>query len=167
MKRCFPCLLLLILTLTGCAVNQNPEFECLSDTLELSAAPTHYLETALPAEAVLTTVCDDGCCALFTCGECEIYQEIFPAESVDAALRSVTGQTAEQLGAIRVSDFPCAEYCFAWTAAGENDLLSCSGTAFFDGEYAYCLTVRCPEELKKEFESILFDITRTVSFKAV
>lgn len=167
MKRWFPCFLLLILTLTGCSVNQNPEFECLSDTLEHASAPSHYLETDLPAEAVLTTVCNDGCCALFTCGECEIYQEIFSADSVDAALVSVTGRTAQELDAIRVSDFPCDEYRFAWTAAGENGLYSCSGTVFFDGEYAYCLTVHCPEGLKKEYESVLFDITQTVSLEIV
>lgn len=167
MKRWFSCLLLLILTLTGCSVNQNPEFECLSDTLDHHTAPSYYLATDLPSEAILTTVCDDGCCALFTCGECEIFQEIFLAETVDDALLSVTGRTAQQLGAIRVSDFPHDEYRFSWTAAGESGLYSCSGTAFFDGEYAYCLTLRCPEGLEKEYESVLFDIPQTVSFKAV
>lgn len=167
MKRWFSCLLLLILTLTGCAVNQNPEFECLSDTLEHSPAPSYYLAFDLPAEAVLTSVCDDGCCALFTCGECEIYQEIFLADSVDAALLSLTGQTARQLGAICVGRAPCEEYRFAWTAAGENGLYACSGAVFFDGEYAYGLTVRCPEGAQKAYEAAIFDIPRTVSCKAV
>lgn len=167
MKRWFSCLLLLILTLTGCAVNQNPEFECLSDTLDHAAAPSYYLATDLPSEAKLTTVCDDGCCALFTCGECEIFQEIFLAETVDDALLSVSGKTTRDLGAIHVSDFPFDEYRFAWTAAGENGLMSCKGTVFFDGEYAYCLTVRCPEGLEKEYESVFFDIMQTVSPEAV
>lgn len=167
MKRILLLILILILTLTGCAVNSNPDLECVADTISYEKNPKFYFDTDLPAEAVLTSVCDDGCCALFTYDECEIYQEIISAEKVEAAFVSITGQNMEQLAPLKVSSFPYDEYRFAWTAAGEGGTYSCSGKLYFDGEYCYALTVRCPEALKKSYETVFLELFAEASLEAV
>ena len=62
MKRFIPMLFLMILTLSGCAVKENPPGECVTDTLEPPSAPAFYMTADLPAEARLVDSCEDGQC---------------------------------------------------------------------------------------------------------
>ena len=167
MKRFLSLMLLMILTLAGCSVKEEPFRECVTDTPEPPDAPAFYMEAELPAQAILEASCDDGRCTVFSDGNYEIFEEIFPAESAEAGLLAVTGKTAEQLSPDPVSSFPRAEYRFAWPAAGEAGPLSCTGTLLFDGDYCYALTIRCPQETAYAYRDVFSDILSHVTLNEV
>lgn len=167
MKRFLSLLFLMILTLTGCSVKEKPGRECIADTLSFPSVPAFYMTASLPAAARQSASTDDGLFTVFTADHYEIFQEIFPADSAEAGLQAVTGMTAGQLSPIPVHSFPQPEYRFAWTAAGENGPLSCTGTMFYDGKYCYALTIQCPDILAKNYRETFFTILDGVSLKEV
>lgn len=159
--------LLLILSFCGCAVKEMPATECVSDRIEVISEPSFYLTAALPQEATLTLTTDAGRRSVFSHGDYEITQEVFPADSTDSALEYLTGQDAEALSSICLAVEPQEEYRFAWTAAGENGALSCSGAMFFDGEYCYAVSIQCAAEKEKLYREDFSALLASVALQAV
>lgn len=159
--------LLLILSFFGCAVKEMPAMECVGDRIEVVCEPTFYLTAAIPQEATLTLSSDEGRRAVFSHEDYEITQEIFPADSADSALESLTGQEVDALCPIRVAAEPQEEYRFAWTAAGENGALNCSGALFFDGEYCYAVSIQCAAEKEKLYRDVFSELLSSVALQAV
>ncbi len=160
-------ILLTIIPLCGCSVNQEPPLECISDVYAAAEQPAFCLLTDIPAEAALTASCNDGCCAVFTHPDYEIYHEVFAAESIDEAFVSLTGQTSEQLSPFFVSRFPYEEYRFACTVAGESGPISCSGKLYYDGSYCYALVIRSPISKESEYQETFSDLIAVTTLQAV
>ena len=167
MKKVFPLFLLpLILTLSACAVKQANALE----TIECPAAPgtpSFYLNAEFPSDAVLASSSDEGRSAVFLHEDYTLIQEVFAANSLDAALLRVTGRPADELEVLRVCSFPQEEYRFAWTAAGENGDLACSATLFSDGAYYYALSVVCDAAHEKEYRTTFSDLLASAELEAV
>lgn len=149
-KLLFLPILLLIITFSACSVKEARDVECVNDSLITIKEPAFYVSADIPQGTFLTASCKDGCCALFSHEDYEVMQEIFYADSLDEALVYLTGQTREELNLLSVSSFPKEEYRFAWTAAGENGTLACSGMLFADGDCYYSLCIFCKAEMEKE-----------------
>lgn len=164
MKRILP-LLLLIISLYGCNVKEPLSLECIADSLHTKSAPAFYLEADIPIGAVLSASCDDGCCALYSHEDYEIYQEVFSAASLDNALLHVSGQAA--LSAICTSNFPFEQYRFRWLCAGENGTTVCNAKLIFDGEYYHCLSIHCPMQLQTQYETVFSDLLSSAAIVSV
>ncbi len=167
MKRFVFVLAALIITLSGCSVKQTSAFECVNDNYEQFDTPAFYIDAVIPQDAVLTHACDDGCCAVFTHEDYEIYQEIFEAESLDAACRRLTGRSVSQLRAIQTQSFPIEEYRFAFQAAGEGRTLSCCGKFFYDGQFCYAVSVHCPMQKEPEYHEVFSELLSLTELKAI
>lgn len=167
MKKAIALFLLpLILTLSACAVKQANALE----TIECPAAPgtpSFYLNADFPSDAILASSSDEGRSAVFLHEDYTLIQEVFTAESLDAALLRVTGRPADELEVLCVCSFPQEEYRFAWTAAGEEDDLACSAALFSDGEYFYALSVICDAAHEKEYHSVFSDLLAGAELIAV
>lgn len=167
MKKVIVFLLLpLILTLSACAVKQAQALE----TIECPAvqdAPGFFLSAELPAGTVLASSADAGRSAVFVHEDFTLAQEVFAADSLDAALLLVTGRSADELEVLRVCAFPQEEYRFAWTAAGETGDLACSAVLFYDGEFYYTLSVQCDAAREKEYRAVFSDLLASVELEAV
>ncbi len=167
MKRIVFILVALIITLSGCCVKESCTFECVSDDLAEHIAPTFYIDAAMPQEAVLTDSCKDGCCAVFSHDDFEIYQEIFEAEDLDTACKQLTGRSSAELFAIKTQSFPMEEYRFAFHAAGEGETLSCTGKFFFDGDFCYAVSILCPMEKEPMYHEVFSELLSLTELKAV
>lgn len=165
MRKIAPLLLMLIISLCGCSVKESVPLECISDTLDAPSAPSFYIRADIPAQAVLSDSCKDGCCAVFSHEDYEIYQEIFPASSIDEALLRLTGRT--ELSLIQTNDFPMPEYRFRYLAAGEGGTQAFCGKLIFDGTHCYSLITRCPLEKQSEYEEVFSDILSLSTLQAV
>lgn len=165
MKRFVPFLLILIISLSSCSVKSAPTLECVNDTILQNEIPSFYIEADYPAAAALTASCDDGCCAVFSHSDYDIYQEIFPAQSIDEALLNLAGRSDVQ--ALRVASFPYEEYRIAYTAAGEGGTISCLGKIYYDGEFCYALVIHCPIEKEKDYRETFADLISTATIEAV
>ena len=167
MKKAIALFLLpLILTLSACAVKQANALE----TIECPAAPgtpSFYLNADFPSDAILASSSDEGRSAVFLHEDYTLIQEVFTAESLDAALLRVTGRPADELEVLRVCSFPQEEYRFAWTAAGEEGDLACSAALFSDGEYYYALSVICDAAHEKEYHSVFSDLLASAELEVV
>lgn len=147
MKKTFLFLTLaLIVTLCGCAVNELPAAECVSDSLTFSEAPAYMILAELPQELVLSGAANDGKYAVFDCADYTLTEEIFNAASLDDAFLRLTGREKDTLLPIRIPSFPHERYEFAWTAAEDGGEVVCCGTLLYDGQDYYAVTVRCPAE---------------------
>ncbi len=151
-------LLLFIVIFSACSVKEASTMECISDKMEPVETPAFYVLADIPQGTFLTASCKEGCCALFTHEDYEVMQEIFYAENLDAALLYLTGKTQEELKPLTVSTSPQGEYRFAWTAAGEDGTLACSGMMFSDGDCYYSLCIFCDAEAEKEHREEFDDI---------
>lgn len=167
MKRLLPIFLVIIITLSACSVKDSPQLECIADTLTEPKTPSYYIAADYPSDAALTASCNDGCCALFTGTDYEIYQEIFQAESIENAFLYLTGRNLTELSPIRIGSFPYEEYRFACTTTGENGILSCIGKLFYDGDFCYALTVSYPTYKEKDYAEAFSDLIATASMKVV
>ena len=165
MRRIAPLLLLLIISLCGCAVKDSSPLECISDTLNSSNAPSFYIAANIPAQAVLTDSCNDGCCAIFSHEDYEIYQEIFPASNLNEALFHLTGRT--DLPLIQTNDFPMEEYRLTYLAAGEGGTQAFYGKLIFDGTHCYSLIAHCPAEKQAEYEEVFSDLLALSTLQAI
>ncbi len=159
--------LLLILSFCGCAVKEAPAKECVSDQIEVVSEPSFYLTAALPQEATLTLTTDAGRRSVFSHEDYEITQEVFLADSTDSALKFLTGQDTQALSPICLAEEPQAEYRFAWTAAGENGALNCTGALFFDGTYCYAVSIRCAAEKEKLYREDFAALLSSVALQTV
>lgn len=167
MKRIFPIFCAMIITLCACSVKETAPLECVNDTLTEIHPPAYYLTADYPADAALVASCNDGCCALLTGDHYEICQEIFPAESLEAAVSYLTGRTEAELNPIRLRSFPYEEYRFAYTAAGETEFLTYSGKLFYDGTFCYALTVSYPVFNENKDTEKFNDLISSVRMNAV
>lgn len=165
MKRII--ILLIIIPLCGCSVNQKFPLECISDVYIEPEQPAFCLLTDIPSEAILTASCDDGCCAVFTHPDYEIYHEVFAAENIDEAFISLTGRDSKQLSPIFISRLPYEQYRFACTAAGESGPISCSGKLYYDGSFCYALVIRTPISKEAEYQEVFSDLISVTSLQAV
>ena len=134
---------LVILSLAACSVNQNLPTECISDVIEAPALPAMYIDSEIPQGATLSLSRDDGRYALFTHPDYEITQEIFSAESWDAAFLHVSGRSAQELRPFLTDNFPCETYRCTWIVAGEQETELCQSLIFFDRDFYYAITVQC------------------------
>ena len=159
-------LLPLILTLSACAVKQANALE----TIECPAAPStpsFYLNADFPTDAILASSSDEGRSAVFLHEDYTLIQEVFAADSLEAALLRVTGRPADELEVLRVCSFPQEEYRFAWTSAGEEGDLACSAALFSDGKYYYALSVVCDAGHEKEYRTVFSDLLASAELAAV
>ncbi len=167
MKRFVFILVALIITLSGCCVKQTSAFECIADNYEEIAVPAFYIDAVMPQEAVLTHSCNDGCCAVFSHDDFEIYQEIFETESLEAACEHLTGRSLSELRAIQTKHFPVEEYRFAYQAAGEGQTLSCSGKLFYDGQFCYAISVHCPMQKEPQYHEAFSELLSLAELRSV
>ena len=134
MKRLVTIILsaLIILSFTACSVNENLPTECLSDIIEPPILPAMYIDSEVPQGATLSISRDDGRYALFTHPDYEITQEIFSADSWDAAFHHVSGRSTEELRPFLTDSFPHEAYRCTWVVAGERETELCQSLIFFD-----------------------------------
>lgn len=167
MKKVIVFLLLpLILSLSACTVKQAQALE----TIECPAAqdvPCFFLSAELPSGTVLASSTDAGRSAVFLHEDFTLAQEVFAADSLDAALLRVTGRPVGELDVLRISSFPQEEYRFAWTAAGETGELACSAVLFYDGEFYYTLSVQCDAAREKEYREVFSELLSGAALEAV
>ncbi len=167
MKRLFPIFCAIIITFCACSVKETAALECVNDSLTEIHSPAYYLTADYPADAALVASCNDGCCALLSGNHYEICQEIYPAETLEAAVCYLTGRSVADLKPIRLSSFPYEEYRFAYTAAGESGLLSYLGKLFYDGTFCYALSVSYPVFNENEDTEKFNDLISSVRINAV
>ena len=137
---------LLVISFFGCSVNKNLPTECVSDSLGIIPTPEMYIESDVPQGATLSLSRDDGRYSLFTHPDYEITQEIFAAESWDAAFRHVSGREQEELRPFFLGQYPQEKYRCTWTAAGEEGTDLCQSLIFYDGSFYYAISIQCGAE---------------------
>lgn len=131
-----------IIALTACSVNQAPARECVSDTLLFPAQPAYSLAVTLPSEAVLCA--QEECRSYYALPGCELFTEVFPAVSAQAGIAALTGREDCAAVFLLLSSFPEEEYRLSWTVAGETGAEACRCVMFFDGSHCYALRLQYP-----------------------
>lgn len=146
-------LMFFILSLPGCAVKTLANAEYVTDVWQEDAACEYTLCAPIPLRLPLSAATDDGMHKTYTqeAGNYEISTDIFTAASLNDALLFLTGRDEEALCPISLDHLPVEQYQYAWTAAGDEAELACSGTLFFDGTHYYAVTIRCAAEQEKTY----------------
>ena len=148
----------LIIPFFGCSVNKNLPAECVSDTLDITTNPAMYIESDVPQGATLSLSRDDGLYALFTHPDYEITQEIFTAESWDAAFRHVSGRDQEELRPFFMGEHPQEKYRCTWTVAGEEGTDLCQCLIIHDGSFYYSISIQCAAEAACTYADAFSDL---------
>ncbi len=164
MKKVIVLLLVLIVSLSGCAVKTLAQAEYVTDVWLETPACEYVLHAGIPLRMLLTASTDDGMhtCYVQDAGDYEMTTDIFTANSLDDALRFLTGKDETELCPITLARFPVEQYRYAWTASGDEGELACCGTLFFDGTHYYALSIRCNAEKEKLYhEDFAHAITAT------
>lgn len=145
-------LALLALCLTGCG--EAEVFETVDDgtVLPVLAQPREASVT-LPEDTVLPVMETDNS-TLYMCRDFDVQVQTLDGGDLDATLRQVTGQGAEDLTVITTEAGEFACYEFVWTAAGEAGEQVCRGQILDDGNYHYVLTAMTDAELVYEYQEI-------------
>jgi len=158
---------ILILSLCGCHVKEDVHLECVSDQWESVAAPAFYIEAEIPPEAPLVASCRGGCCVVFSHPDYEVIEEIFSAESEEAAFYHVAGASRDALNPIQIPSHPHPEYRFAWSAMGDMGELTCSTSLTYDGSHYYAVTIRCSAEAEGRYRDVFSELMSSVSLVPV
>lgn len=157
----------LILTLCGCHVKEDMTLECVCDQWEEIAAPAFYIEADIPAEAPLAASCREGCCVVFAHPDYEIIEEIFTAESEEAAFYHVAGASRDALNPIQIPSHPHPKYRFAWSAMGDTGELICSTSLTYDGTHYYAVTIRCNAQAEERYREVFSELLSGVTLVRV
>lgn len=150
MKRTIIALLFVpLLMLCGCAATQTV-WETVDDVLPVMAAEkseAYAMSFDVPLDALLGEISESGARRVYVCsdGGYEISAETFEAESIDAAVRRLSGFSAEQLQLVRTRRFGMAEYQFAWYATGDEGGRVYRADVLMDGTYGYALVFSVKE----------------------
>ena len=142
------------LLLVGCGT--GPQWETVSDTLDrpvVAAEPASVTYT-VPDGAVLAASTADALQNYYVGPEdrYEVLQQCFTAESLNEAVKAVTGFDADRIAVVETRQGDCQRYDMSWTSAGETTQV-CRGTILHDGSYYYCLTFACAEDFSREYLS--------------
>lgn len=149
----------LIIGLFACDVKEDLTLECVSD--EISEVPSSYLVMSLPENVFLTESALDGRLGLFSHRDYEIIQEVFAAESTDAAIQHISGRALDPFV------LPDGRIRFSWASAQENGMITCSALLLTDGDYYYSVCIRCPAELERNYREVFSEIMASVALESV
>lgn len=161
------CFLLLIIPLWSCNVKEPVAWEYVHDDEAPPSLPAFYITAEIPKNVFLTEASDEGRYAVFRHGDYTIIQEIFTAESPDAAFLHLTGRDSASLSPVCLTHFPREEYRFVWTAAEGATPLNCWGKLIRAGRYFYSLSILCDAAAAPEHQEDFFAILSSMELEAV
>ena len=145
-------LLVMALCLTGCG--GEAVFETVGDTGILSAsAQPREITLTLPEDTVLPVMETDGG-SLYMCRDFDVTVQTLEGGDLESTVRTVSGQSLEDLTVIKGTEGECNSYEFVWTAAGEGGEQVCRGQILDDGVYHYVLTAMTDADLVYEYQEI-------------
>ena len=149
-KTCL--LLLLVLSLTGCA--EAEVFETVEDEAVLSVmGEPREIKLTLPEDTILPVMeTDSG--TLYMCGDYDIAVQTLESGNLSGTIMQVTGQAMDDLTVITTARDEMDCYEFVWTAAGDLGEQVCRGMILDDGDYHYILTAAADAELVGEYQEI-------------
>ena len=155
MKKVFVLFLLTVL-LTGCGSQET--FETVEDIIpaEPVAVPQQFF-VSLPDGAATPTFQDENG-ELYVCQDYTISKQIAESGDVAKTIKSLTGQSQEDLQVIKTIHDAYDRYDFVWTAAGEEGLLLGRACILDDGNYHYCLSTQTQEESAGELRQTMQDL---------
>ena len=135
---CF--LLVLLVFLTGCGAQAT--FETVSDDYVQSVAATmQQLQLALPEDAAVMTLENQGVGTLYLCDGYTITVQTLESGDLEKTLKTVTGFTSSGLQLLQTGAGELDRYECVWVAAGENGSQVCRGSILDDGNFHYVVTV--------------------------
>lgn len=149
-------LLLLAALLSGCGAEET--FETVEDIIpaEPVAAPQQFF-VSLPDEAVTPTFQDDSS-ELYVCQDYTISKQILESGDTQKTIKSITGQSQEDLDVIKTFQGECDRYDFVWTSAGEEGLQLGRACILDDGNYHYVLSTMALEDASGELKETIQDM---------
>lgn len=149
-------LLLLAALLTGCGAEET--FETVEDIIpaEPVASPQQFF-VSLPDEAATPTFQDDSG-ELYVCQDYTISKQILESGDMEKTVKTVTGQSQEDMDIIKTFYGNCDRYDFVWTAAGEEGLQLGRACILDDGDFHYILSTMAREEAAGELRDTLQDM---------
>ena len=132
----------LCLLLTGCGAAQT--FETVDD---LYAEPVvqRQVEVKLPKEAAQSAMSGTAG-SIYLCDGYTITVQTFPSGTLDDAVRSVSGFTAQALAPIQTQQGDTDCYHCVWTAAGEGGDQVGRAVILDDGQCRYAVSVMAPAQ---------------------
>lgn len=151
------CLLVLILSLTGC--DAAPTFETLGPVIHQSneVAAMADIELTLPESASAQTFGADS----DTFYECDGYTLVVQTQQsgdLNDTLRTISGFTPDKLTVMCSSLGEIKRYEWVWSAAAEEGELICRAAVLDDGNYHYCIYTFAPaiqgSSLTEEWNSL-------------
>ena len=149
-------LLLLTALLTGCGAEET--FETVEDIIPVEPVATaQQFFVSLPDEAATPTFQDDSG-ELYVCQDYTISKQILEGGDIEKTIKSLTGQSQEDLDIIKTFYGDCDRYDFVWTAAGEEGLQLGRACILDDGNYHYALSTMAQEEAAGELRDTIQDM---------
>ncbi len=157
--------LLLILMLAACG-KEEQEVETISDVVPPVAneQPVFVLTVALPDDVIEQTYAETSDRHVYQQqdGDYEVVTEILYDVGIEEALRSVTGQSSEQLTVLKTERYSMPEYRTSWYTMGDEGGRINRASILYDGAVCYCVSFSAPEEKAAEvqdrMESVLSSI---------
>lgn len=152
---------LLAAILCGCV---SPDLETVSD--EYVTQPPAEIKTIcleLPEEAAEAVMEGSGGAKLYLCDGYELRLQTLDVQSLDEALRAVTGYGADRLTVMKTRDGDFDRYDCVWCTAGEAGEQVGRTAVFSDGSYFYCVSALADSsdayELSAVWQEILDSVT--------
>ena len=149
--------LILALLLCGCA---SPALETVSDVYEQPMpAEARQILIDLPQEAARSVMEGTDGGVLYQCVGYEIRVQTLAVDSLDEALRAVTGYGEEKLTVIKTAAGDYSRYDCVWCSAGEEGELVGRTAILDDGSFYYCVSLLSKSEdaypLQQTWQQIL------------
>lgn len=138
MRKCV-LLLLMILLLTGCGVEET--FETISDDLvQPVIAQPRSISVELPGETALPVIENDNG-RVYVCNDYEIVIQTVDAGDLEETMQLLSGHSREKLTVMETFSDGISRYEFVWASAGEGGEQTGRGLILDDGQYHYCMSV--------------------------
>jgi len=151
MKKLWCLLLAGLLLLSGCAA--EPAWETVNDENTAAASAEERapcsIRFGVPEDAAEQMISPDGTRNVYTQagGDYEIVSEVIPAESLDEAVRHVSGFGADEVQLLETTRFGLPEYRFAWSDESDEGRYVSRASLIRDGSYFYSLVFSVREGL--------------------
>ena len=159
-------LLALLLPLCGCSSSVRT-WETVNDEIETAVflqEPTYSMSFDVPQDAVRRT---------FACsqerevyeqadGDYEIVAETLRTDSIESAVKTLTGYDSDRLLLLKTTRFGMPEYQFAWYSLGEDGGRVCRAAVLADGESCYCLSFSTKEACTATYDSTMEHVFATL-----
>lgn len=131
--------------LSGCEA--QPTWETVEDILPVEqAAVVQQLYVDIPEEAASPTFQDDAGTEMYLCQGYSLTKQIFDGGDLEKTVKTLSGQSKENLQILKTKQDDLTRYDFVWSAAGEDGLQVGRACILDDNAYHYAVSTMAQEK---------------------